>query len=1312
MGNLRLESGRLFANRFEIERAAGAGGMGTVYRATDRYSGDTVALKLLHSGAGGSDEAERFLREALLLSELRHPGIVAHVAHGQTPDGQRFLAMEWLQGQDLAERLTRGPLPIRDCLRVLEQVADALSVAHQRGIVHRDLKPSNLFLIEGDLAQVKLLDFGIARRIAASRAMTRTGMVIGTPEYMAPEQARGSRDLTPAADVFSLGCVLYECLTGQPPFVADHIAEVLVRILFEEPIPIEERRPGISQSLAALMGRMLAKDPAQRIENAAALRAELAQLGDLPEPALAATMAGPMPKVESFAAQEQSLFSIVLAAPQEEDIGLGATLPGSDVQLSTTDRQALLQALAALGGSPDFLANGTLVVTVPPVGSAQDQVTLAARAALLIKDRWPDAVVSMATGRGAVRGRTAVGEVVEQAARSLQSGSHASFGKPTTGVLIDQLSAKLLAGRFAQVQQPGGALLLHEEVDVDASRLLLGKPTPCVGRESELGILEAQLFGCIEESEARVVLCTAQPGVGKSRLRHEFLRRVEKRSPAPTLLLGRGDMMSAGAAYGILRSAIHKLCGISGSDPVEIQRQRLRTRIAQHLSAAEQERVVLFVGELCQVPFSEAEHPMLQAARQNPKRMREMLRRAVLDFFSAECAAAPVVLVMDDLQWGDELTVSVLDEVLSGLAGAPLLVLAFARPEVHQTFPKLWPTHGVQEIPLKRLSRKACERLIVQVLGEGVDAEAIARAVAQSEGNALFLEELIRSIAEGTSETPSDTVLAMLQARLSRLDGPLRRAVQAASVFGQTFWHGGVAALLGIAASAPELQSWLSALVEAEIIRPHAQSRIREQSEYGFRHALVRDAAYQLLTASDLATGNRLAAAFLESVGDADFAVIAEHYQHGNDMPRAVSAYVQAAEAAIDKLAPALTIRLVEAGVSCGAAGEALGTLRSCEAFARFHLGQMASLGQPCIAALALLKPGCRARGRTLYFGILAALMGSPEAGAQLPAMTAELILTDPDPGAEHAYAEGLAFVPGMMCTSVPAEQWQPVMARLESLVGRLCLRDSSMRRYLLASRAHTGFHCAPRPWTVLQDAEEVFRLYLEAGDAFHALISVGTDLVWTLRGLGDEEKAMSFLESNRIIAERIAGTVAEGMHRVNIASILAARPDPAAHQLAIQQTLPLLSVPFIGAFAQDARARIYLQQGRIAEAETAARQALDGIVHLPNLAPQVRAPLIHALLLQGHLADARKVAEEGLAFLQQFGCAGYAEVELRLAISEAFDAAGEPQRARSELAETIRQIQLRAEDIADAFWRNSYLTRNPYCARAQQLARQWGLLF
>ena len=139
MASVQLAASSLFANRFEIDRPAGSGGMGTVYRARDRYSGDVVALKLLHQGSGIADEGERFAREAQLLAELRHPGIVSHVAHGQTLEGQRFLAMEWLDGEDLAQRLARGPLQLREALGLVERVAQALAIAHERGIVHRKL---------------------------------------------------------------------------------------------------------------------------------------------------------------------------------------------------------------------------------------------------------------------------------------------------------------------------------------------------------------------------------------------------------------------------------------------------------------------------------------------------------------------------------------------------------------------------------------------------------------------------------------------------------------------------------------------------------------------------------------------------------------------------------------------------------------------------------------------------------------------------------------------------------------------------------------------------------------------------------------------------------------------------------------------------------------------------------------------------------------------------------------------------------------------------------------------------------------------
>jgi len=895
-----LSAGSLFANRFEIDRAAGSGGMGTVYRARDLYSGNPVALKLLHQSHSAPDEPGRFSREVQILSQLCHPNIVSHIAHGLTADGQRYLAMEWLDGEDLGQRLLRGPLPLRDCISLLTHVADALSVAHRQGIIHRDIKPSNLFLCGQQVASVKLLDFGIARRLGALHAMTRTGAVIGTPEYMAPEQARGVRELTPAVDVFSLGCVLYECLTGQPPFVADHMAAVLVRILFEEPTPVEEKRLGVPQPLTALLSRMLAKDPAQRPADAAALEQALKGLGGLEDAADEPPQTLAFPASRSFFAEtDQRLYSVVIAAiPATSDEASGeAADPARKPELLHEERYSLERALQTLGVQADFLASGALVATVSQTGSATDQAIQAARAALLIKERWSSAVVSLATGRGVMQGRTAVGEVVDRAAQFLQRRDESgALLTPRPGVSIDELSARLLEGRFAFTPQPDGAFLLSEEKDVDVSRPLLGKPTPCVGRETELGILEAQLTGCLEESEARAVLVTAPPGTGKSRLRHEFLRRTAQRSDQVTVLLGRGDLTTAGAPYGILGQALRRASGIAGGEPLEAQRARIAAHLGRLISPPERSRVIEFVGELCGIRFCEHESAALKAAHSDSRLMHDQIRRAFLDWLGAACKEAGVLVVLDDLQWGDTLSVSLIDSALRELRSAPLCVLALARPEVRELFPRLWPGHQLQDVPLKPLSRKACERLIQQVLGKQVPASVVSRIIEQSTGNALFLEELIRAAGEGEGNRQPETVMAMLQARIGRFELGPRRAVRAASVFGQTFWRGGVTELLGVTEDLTQVDGWLHALVEAEMIEPHPDSRFAGEQQYGFRHALVRDAAYSLLTAADLAAGHRLAARYLERVGEPESLVLAEHYRRGGEPLRTVPLYMRAGD--------------------------------------------------------------------------------------------------------------------------------------------------------------------------------------------------------------------------------------------------------------------------------------------------------------------------------------------------------------------------------------------------------------------------------
>ena len=1287
--------------------------MGTVYRARDRYSGDLVALKLLHAGGSSANDpdGERFAREAQILAGLHHPGIVSHVAHGQAPDGQRYLAMEWLEGEDLGQRLARGPLSIGDCLLLLRQVAVALALTHRRDIIHRDIKPTNLFLVGKEVARIKILDFGIARQLAGSAGMTRTGMVVGTPEYMAPEQARGVRDLTPAADLFSLGCVLYECLTGQPPFVAESIAAVLVRILFEAPVPVGERRPGVPASIVGLIDRLLAKDPAQRLRDAGTLGEELSALGELREPMLERTVANALtiaqPAAVGFAEDEQNLFSLVLAAPAEGegDVGADATLRPSNLPQGT-ERESLVRALQPLGVSVDFLATGAVLVMVPSLGSALDQVMHAARAALIVKERWPVAQVSVATGRGAMRGQTAVGEVAELAARSLQMASSLSTPLRTMGVILDTLSAKLLAGRFVLSSQPGGiALLFSEERDADSSRLLLGRPTPCVGRDTELNLLDGQLTGCIEESAARVVLVTAPPGMGKSRLRHEFLRRVEKRDDGITVLGGRGEPMSAGTPYGMLNDALWKVCQISGSDPSDQQRARLRSRIAQHLTERNSERVVVFLGEMCNLRFPDSDNPILQVGRQDPKLMRDQIRRAFLDWMAAECAAGPVLLILDDLQWGDELTLSVLDHALAAMTDAPLMVLGLARPEVHQTFAKLWRQHNVQEITLKALSKKACERLLLQILGKGVSPEIIARAVQQSAGNALFLEELIRSIAEGKSEEQPDTVVAMLQSRVGRLDAGARRVVRAAALFGQTFWSGSVRAILGVHADSSEIQNGLMTLVEAELIHRCPDSRLPEEQEFRFRHALVRDAVYGLLTATDLRIGHRAAAAYLATAGEKDAAVIAEHYELGGEPQKSAGWFRRAAEQALDAGDFATVLTRVRRAIACGAADELLSDLKELELDAYRWQGSLDELSCHAAEAMSLFPLGsaawCKAAAEV-------AVAGGPGTGrsvqtGQLTALEQTLLELPSDRVDAPAYVRCLARVLTQSCMHFWHERVSLLFDKMQAV-----LEESGLAQPVVlgwTEQAHAFRTAAAGQLDATLRHFRRARYWFEEGGDRRNGLAQAADEGFALVEVGLYHEAIHLLTAVVPQTESLGISRIASLARMNLGISLARVGRLNDALVTLQAAIDGFAAGQVHrVLATNYMAIAYRLAGRPEAAEGVLRTA---IAAMPSQTLwDSRSTLAQVLLDQGRNAEAFELVKEPQTARVVLTSSEGGVSRQSLVKAESLWARGERQAALDALQHAVRDLQARAAQIGDPEIRQSYLQQVPDHARLLMLTK------
>ena len=861
----------IVAHRFLIAELAGSGGMGSVYKARDLLTGQLVALKILHGATPTPQDAERFAREARLLATLEHPNIVRYVAHGQTSEGQPFLAMDWLDGHELTHHLEHHQLTLAESLLVTRQVASALCLAHRRSIVHRDIKPSNLFLRSGHVGRVVLLDFGIARDGQLSRAVTRTGALVGTPGYMAPEQARGRQELSPSADIFSLGCVLFECLTGRPPFVGEHLEQILLQILYQPEPSLRSLRPEMPEALEQLLAQMLNKDATARLPHAMAL---LEALESLKMADTARTASGsrsdsnhqltPLP-IEALSSAEQQLVCVILA--RTSDVAEAQTT--LNPQQAEEARKPLVTAaelLAPLHVQAELLSDGTLVgaLLLGHGETAGELAQRAARAGLLIRANCPGVVVAVSMGRGTLDGMLPVGEALNRAIRLSHARQVAKEGK-SEFVTIDIVTADLLSQRFCTVPLDSESVaLLGEEPLVDAMPLLLGRATPCTGRESELGQLEALLMACIDESVPRAILVLAPTGLGKSRLRHEFIRRLESAHRDYLVIYAEGEPLTAGLSYEMLRRALDRLSELGPDDPLTPQRQRLWAQLG-------------------------------------PDRPDESVREPFLTWLRAECAARPVIFVLENLQWAHSSTVWLFDLALRELSDSPLLVLALGRPEVNELFPRLWQGR-VQFLPLRPLGRRASDQLARSVLGNKLSAEAIARLVDRAAGNPRYLEELIRSAGEGHGDETPGTVLAMLQARLCHVDAEARQTLRAASIFGERCWSGGVASLLGVPRS--EAERSLSHLVREELLDQPSESRFAGEIEYCFRHGLLREAVYSTLTDGDRLLGHRLAGMFLQRHG-ARPDELAHHFVEAGAVEQALHQVVAAAQSAAASGLPA-----------------------------------------------------------------------------------------------------------------------------------------------------------------------------------------------------------------------------------------------------------------------------------------------------------------------------------------------------------------------------------------------------------------------
>ena len=274
-----------FAGNFQIRALIGSGGMARVYSAQHPTLGKNAAIKVLsHELANNRELVQRFVVEAQAVARLNHPNIVEISDFGTLPDGRPFYVMEQLSGETLQAYLQRvGPLEVATLAAILEPVLGALEAAHNAGIVHRDLKPDNIFLaLRGDGYVPKLLDFGIAKMIVADvTSQTAVGSLLGTPAYMSPEQASGQiHQVSARSDIYAVGVLGYEMLTGKPPFVSPHLGEIILQHLTVEPQPLARFRPDVPAVLSAHLHQCLAKDPNARPASVGPLRTLLRSLAN------------------------------------------------------------------------------------------------------------------------------------------------------------------------------------------------------------------------------------------------------------------------------------------------------------------------------------------------------------------------------------------------------------------------------------------------------------------------------------------------------------------------------------------------------------------------------------------------------------------------------------------------------------------------------------------------------------------------------------------------------------------------------------------------------------------------------------------------------------------------------------------------------------------------------------------------------------------------------------------------------------------------------------------------------------------------
>lgn len=1265
--------GTLLFDRFRVLREAGRGGMGVVLRCTDETSGGHVALKLLLDLEG----AERFLRESEILAGLGHPGIVRHVAHGRSETGTPWLAMEWLEGETMGERLRRGPLPAATVKTCAEAIARALGAAHAVGVVHRDVKPGNVFLAgPTEAPRVTVLDFGIAARPRAElRTLTSTGALLGTPYYMAPEQVRGERTIDPRADVWSLGVMLYELLSGQRPFEHESPVAVLAALLLEEPPPLVELVPNVSLEFAALVHRCLDKRPEARPANGDAL-ADAIEAIDLGARAESPSSAGLTDR------EQRIVFAVLgLHAARGDDATVSAA--GWSTEGTTSSPEGALRATAEAHGARTLpLGEGALLFLVPEGGTPTEQAQRAARLALALGAAAPSVALALAGGRAELGARLAVGEVVRRAEK-LALGDRSDARSP---VRIDELSAGLVAARYEVAHDGQGLWLVGERaVPTPASR----PGAPLFGRDRELRVLLDVASEAHEEPMARIAVLLGPPGTGKSRMLAELEHSLRDRPGR--LLAVRGEPLHAGAPHGLVAGLLRSAAGIVPGEPLAERRTKLRTMIHAAVPAGDRLRALTLLGDVARTPIAPDEaDPALLGALDDPQLRGDLVEQAFTTWLGGLARAEPLTVLVDDVAFVDGPSLVLLLRALRACLDAPILLVLASRDAEGA-----WSREpACVPVPLGRLAPRACRALLACLAPETPEPLAL-RILERAEGNPLFLEEMALAARRGDPlEVLPTSVLAVVERRLAELAPEARRTSRAVAILGAHASLAAIAHLLG-ARSEGELaavEASLALLVRRELLCRDVEARA---PSYRFRQPLARDAAYAMLTEQDRRTGHRLAAELLEASPEREPDVIATHLDRAGAGEQAATAYAEAAERALGAHDLSGAIARADRGLALLGAGSPV-ALFATRARAHRYRAEYAAAFADAEQSVALAAPGSGAWLDAA--GTLLSAAGQlgrlTETETILEALLAQPLEAPRDEATRRAWVVTTCRA-GSVLLGVDRARSRAALTQAETLLHQAGDEPLARGWCEVLSASHALLDGDVGAFAL--GTERAVAAYDRAGDARDACnqrVRLGN--AWT--ALGVPERAEPVLEAALADATRMGLRLVEGYALQNLGHARA-RLGRGDAQATLERALA--RAESLGDARLAAGVRLYLAELWRSEAPeraaVEAERAWHAVKDVPGFGAVAAAHHALALLALGRLGQARDASELAQrALAAQPDAFEEGEASIRRAMVEVLRAEGAAEAARAAAWAAWERIAARARHIGDPALRRSFLEAVP----------------